>query len=163
MPTASSSSRLHSASPLGYQATNIMTWYSTQSHCPDTERTSPCPILIIMSVWLGSGKYQFLSHWIDSTSVQNQGLESFNLLKLEMDDQLMWSSCEALLSFLWSYHPPHHRFPFFSFPKLLSLLIYKSCLLVLSIVIATHSGFPWERSGVRIPVDHSSSSNPLQN
>ena len=45
-------------------------WYPTQSHYLDTEPTSPCPILIISSAWLGSNKYKFICHSIDLTSVQ---------------------------------------------------------------------------------------------
>ena len=33
--------------------------HTTQSYYPDTEPTSPCPILIVPSAWLGSDKYQF--------------------------------------------------------------------------------------------------------
>ena len=37
-----------------------------QSHDPDTEpTTSPCPMLIIPSIWLGNNKYQF-TKWFDS-------------------------------------------------------------------------------------------------
>ena len=39
----------------------------TQSYYPDTEPTSPCPILIMLSVRLGGYKYQLLSHWSDMT------------------------------------------------------------------------------------------------
>ena len=35
-----------------------MTWYPTQSHYPDTEPTSSCPILIMPSAWLGSTEYR---------------------------------------------------------------------------------------------------------
>ena len=52
--------RLYSAALLEHQATSTMTCYLTQSHYPDTELTSPCPILIIQSIRLGSDKYQFL-------------------------------------------------------------------------------------------------------
>ena len=38
---------LYSTPPLGDQATNIMTWYPSQSHYPDSEWSSPCPIVII--------------------------------------------------------------------------------------------------------------------
>ena len=31
------------------------------------EPTSPCPIIIMASAWLGSDKDQFESHWFDST------------------------------------------------------------------------------------------------
>ena len=43
-----------------------MTRYSTQSHYPDTE-SSPYPILIMLSTWLGSDKYQFYKPlvWLD--------------------------------------------------------------------------------------------------
>ena len=56
---------LYYAAPLGDHATSTMSWYTTQSHYPDTEPRSPCPILIIPSAWLGSDKYQLLSHWFD--------------------------------------------------------------------------------------------------
>ena len=58
---------LYSAAPLGNQANNTMIWYPSQSHYPDTEPTSPCPILIMLSTWLGSYKYQFYKSlvWLD--------------------------------------------------------------------------------------------------
>ena len=37
------------------------------THYPDTEPTSRSPVLIMPSVWLGTDKYKFLSHWFDST------------------------------------------------------------------------------------------------
>ena len=43
---------LHNAAPPGDQATNSMTRYPTQSYYPDTEPTSPSPILIMRSTWL---------------------------------------------------------------------------------------------------------------
>ena len=55
------------------QAISTITWYPTQPHYPDTELTSPCPILIIPGTWLGSNKYQFykslvwLDHWFKRT------------------------------------------------------------------------------------------------
>ena len=55
------------AALLGDQATSTMTWYPTHPHYPNTEPTSPCPILIMPSVQLGSDKYQLWSHWFDST------------------------------------------------------------------------------------------------
>ena len=36
-----------------------MTWYLTQSHYPDTEPISPCPILLKLSTMLGSDMDQF--------------------------------------------------------------------------------------------------------
>ena len=50
---------LDSAASLEHEAAGIMTYYPTQSHYPDTERTSPCPILIMLSARLVSDKYQF--------------------------------------------------------------------------------------------------------
>ena len=44
--------RHYSAAELGDQATRTMTWYPSQSHYPDTEPTSSCPILIMPSAWL---------------------------------------------------------------------------------------------------------------
>ena len=37
-----------------------MTWHPTQSHYPDTETTSPCPIVIMPSAWLQGDKVQWL-------------------------------------------------------------------------------------------------------
>ena len=50
---------LYSAASLGHQAASTMTCYPTQSHYPNTELTSPCPIIIMLSARLGSNKYQF--------------------------------------------------------------------------------------------------------
>ena len=50
---------LYSATSLGHQANDSMTCYPTQLHYPDTERTSPCPILIMPGARLGSDQYQF--------------------------------------------------------------------------------------------------------
>ena len=60
---------LYSAAPLVAQATCTVPWYPTQSHYPDTESISPCPILIMLNTRLGIDKYQFWSHWLDSTRV----------------------------------------------------------------------------------------------
>ena len=56
-----------SAAPLGNQATSTMTSYPIQSHYPDTELISPCPILLMPSARLGSDKYQFYESlvWLD--------------------------------------------------------------------------------------------------
>ena len=65
--------RLYSAALLGDLATSTVTCYSTQSHYPDTEPTSPCSILIMRGTRLGSNKYQFKSHWwFDSSRVRNR-------------------------------------------------------------------------------------------
>ena len=52
--------QLHCAAPLENQATSTMIKYPTQLHYPATEPTSPCPILIMPSAWLGSDKYTFI-------------------------------------------------------------------------------------------------------
>ena len=49
---------LYSTTPLGSQVAGTMTQHPIQSHYPDTELTSPCPILLISSTRLGSDKYQ---------------------------------------------------------------------------------------------------------
>ena len=56
--------RLYSAAPLQKEAVSTMTWYPTQSHL-DTDSTGP--ILLILSTWLGSDKYQFYNSlfWLD--------------------------------------------------------------------------------------------------
>ena len=60
--------RLYSTAPLGNLAAWIMTWYPTQSHYPDAELTSPCPILIMQNAKLGRDKCQFCKSvvWFDS-------------------------------------------------------------------------------------------------
>ena len=69
--------QLYSAASLEQQATSSMSCYLTQSQYPDSELTSPCPILIMPSIRLGSDKYQFKSHWFDSTKVRKlRGPES---------------------------------------------------------------------------------------
>ena len=60
--------RLYCAAPLGDQAGWTITWYPTQSHYPDTEPTSPYPLLLMPITWLGSNVYQFWSHCFDSTN-----------------------------------------------------------------------------------------------
>ena len=64
-----------SAALLADQATSTMTEYPTQLHYPDSEPTSPCPVLVMSSARLGSNKYQFLSHWVDSTRNQTPDLQ----------------------------------------------------------------------------------------
>ena len=49
--------QLYSAAPLGNYATGTLTQYPTQSHYPDTELTSPCPIPLMQSAGLGNDKY----------------------------------------------------------------------------------------------------------
>ena len=67
-PTCNSafSWQLYSAAQLGNQ-TIPMTWYHTHSQYPDAESTSPCPILLMLSSWLGSDKYKFYKSlvWFD--------------------------------------------------------------------------------------------------
>ena len=64
--------RLYSVSPLGDQDASTMTWYFSQSHYRYSEPTSPCPILIMLSAWLGYDKYHFLRHSFDLTRVQTR-------------------------------------------------------------------------------------------
>ena len=63
--------RLYSAPSVGHQAAGTTTRYPTQSHYPDAEPTSFCPILIMPSVRLGNDKYQLQSKslvWLDEVS-----------------------------------------------------------------------------------------------
>ena len=59
--------RFYSAAPLGNQTASTMTRFPTHSHYPDTDPTSPCPILIMPSTLLGSDKYPFDKSllWLD--------------------------------------------------------------------------------------------------
>ena len=50
------SRRLYSAASLEYEAASTMIYSPIQLHYPDTERTSHCSILILLSTRLGSGK-----------------------------------------------------------------------------------------------------------
>ena len=83
VPTCDSahSWRLYGAAPLGDQAVSTITWYPIQSQYPDTEPTSPCPILVKPDAWLRSNKYKLLSHWFDSTMVWIHWFESHDLPK----------------------------------------------------------------------------------
>ena len=77
---------------LPYWETSLsVPWYFTESHYPNIEPTSPCPILVMPSNWLESDKYQCLSHWFDSTSVWTS--EFPDLPKLEMGALLIRPSC----------------------------------------------------------------------
>ena len=75
--------QLYSAFPLRDQTARTRSWYPTQLHYPDKEPTSIFLILITPITWLGSDKYQFLSHWFDSTissNPQSQACETRALL-----------------------------------------------------------------------------------
>ena len=52
-----------------------------QSHYPNKKPTSPFPILIMLSAWLGSDKYKSLCPWFDLTRVQTHEFETHELLK----------------------------------------------------------------------------------
>ena len=62
--------QLYSAASLGHQTAGTMTCYPTQSHYPDTEPTSLCPILIMLSARLGIDNNQYLSLWLDWTRLE---------------------------------------------------------------------------------------------
>ena len=59
--------QLYSVAPLRNQTGSTMTQYPVQSHYPDTEPTSPSPILLRPSTMLGSNKHQFYKSpvWLD--------------------------------------------------------------------------------------------------
>ena len=80
---------LYSAVPLGDQTVSTVTLYPTQSHYPDIEPSSRCPILIMLRAWLGSDKDNFLCHWFDLIRVRTCGFESSYLPKRETDAQLI--------------------------------------------------------------------------
>ena len=50
---------LKSLVPPLWDTTCTMTWCSIQVHYPDTDLTSPCPILVMPSARLGSDQYKF--------------------------------------------------------------------------------------------------------
>ena len=58
---------LYSPAPLGNQTFSTMPWYPTQWHYPDAGPANPCPIVIMLSIWLGSDKFQFYKSlvWLD--------------------------------------------------------------------------------------------------
>ena len=70
---------LYSAASMGIQVASTMIRKPTQSHCPDTEPTNPCPILLMPSTRLGSNKYKFY--------------KSFSLIRPNSDVDLQHSSC----------------------------------------------------------------------
>ena len=75
----------YSAAPLGDQCSSTMTWYPIQTHYPDTELTSLCSILKMLSVWLGRYMYELLGYWFDSTTVGTFWYKSYNLPKQKTD------------------------------------------------------------------------------
>ena len=79
--------RLYNAAPLRDQTTS--TWYPIQSHYPDIGPTSACPILLMLSAWLGSDKHKYFRHWFGFTSVQTGGFESQDLPKRTTDARLI--------------------------------------------------------------------------
>ena len=95
VPTSDSthSWQLYRVAPLGDQAKGIMTWYPSQSHYPDPEQTSSFPILVMLSAWLGSDKYTFLSHWFYLRLTWVCRSESPNFAKRETEAQLIGPSC----------------------------------------------------------------------
>ena len=85
--------QLYNAAALGDQVAGPMTCYPTQLHYPDTEPTSPCPILIMPSARLGSDRYQFKCFWFDSTRFRTHRLE------IRSSDSLISQERRALYSF----------------------------------------------------------------
>ena len=82
--------RVCSTATLGNLASSTMILYPTQSHYPETELTSSCPITIILSTWLESDKYHLLSHCLDSTKVRAHEVFSLHLPKWKTDALLLW-------------------------------------------------------------------------
>ena len=44
-----------------YKAVGIMTWYPTRSYYPAADLTSPCPILLMPTIWVRSDKYSIFT------------------------------------------------------------------------------------------------------
>ena len=86
--------QLYSAASLEHQAASTVTCYPTQSHYPDTEPTSPCPMLIIPSARLESDKYQSIGLTRQGFETMRSGLEP---LTLGLHDLLGWEG--ALYTF----------------------------------------------------------------
>ena len=59
VPLRNHECRYYSAPRLEDEAVSKMTQYLTQSHFPDFELASPCPILLMPSAKLGHEKYKF--------------------------------------------------------------------------------------------------------
>ena len=93
----------------------VLPHLNTQSHYPDTERTSPCLILIMPSAGLGSNKYQFYSHWFDSTRIRKLwGLDSNpqpSDSPISQNRRPMLFSCghPDWCTFSFSSHTSYHR------------------------------------------------------
>ena len=91
----------YSASRLWCQTTSTMTAYPTQPHYPDTELTSTCPILMMLSTWLGSDKSKSLSHWFHSTRFSNPwGSDCPISQSGETDTLLIWPG-DLKLCIIW--------------------------------------------------------------
>ena len=91
------------------QATSTMTWYPTQLHYPDGEKTSPFPILIMPNTRLGSYKHQsILYQWFDSTRVQTCEVRMPRTSK--MGDG-WFTTHSAILSGSWELPPITKREP----------------------------------------------------
>ena len=82
-------------------AASTMTWHDTQSHYTDTEPTRACPILIMLSTWLGSDKYKLL-RLVESPDLPKHGIiRKMNLrtknIKLTLGLPIVHQCCS-----LWS-------------------------------------------------------------
>ena len=77
IPTCDSvnSQQRYSAAPLENQAAKPML------HSPHTQLTSLYPILIMLTTWQGSNKFQFWRNWFVLTRVRTSGFESCNLTR----------------------------------------------------------------------------------
>ena len=83
--------RCYRAFPLVNQATSIMTVYLSQSRYPDTELTSPCPILFILSTRLESDKHQFYKSLVSLGWEQNTNYLLFtNLCAILVTELPKW-------------------------------------------------------------------------
>ena len=106
----------YSTTALGDQAASTMNWYHTQWHYPDTESTSHCPVLIMPSAWLGSDKYQVLTHCgLTLPGFEPARSKSHDIPKLIQSSHLvcvlgayvmmmMGSSCRCIVALLRERH-----------------------------------------------------------
>ena len=86
----------------------------SQSHYPDTEPTSPWPILIMLSAWLGSDTNQFLSHWFDLTRDWTHNIWICQSLK--MGNACIWPFCSCIYIYIYMWYDVLCEYYILQFP-----------------------------------------------
>ena len=66
-----------------------MTRYSTQSHYPDMEQTSLCPILLMQNTKLEGTTINLVNQWFDSTRNRTRDLQNVHYICKLHNKQLL--------------------------------------------------------------------------